>query len=728
MRIAFYTPRVSHLEPGVSGDRILVPNLLAGLERRGHEVEIISRVGVYDFWRGRVSARRLLAEAFAVRRRVRRFAPDAWLVYGTSPTYPDIFGWWQRPGRYVLLNTTGGRPVRLKRRWRRLFTYLHGRTLARADAVIAVREKSAELLRAAGVGEQKLLVLPPAAELWELVPPRDEARERLALPADAPVVLWLGRLTEPRADGKPWKTEWLFTLLEQFAATPVPPETVLLIVGDGAGRERAEKRIAELGLGERVRLAGAVPHHEVRWYYAACDLFAYVATSDRIWHAGLEAQACGRPLLTLRNSSSELVVEHGRTGLLAADLDEFRAKLGELASDRVLCETMGLAARAHMLRSHSVETRVRQIEALLDGHEWRPPRDAFARNGRPPQAGRSVLVTGGLGFIGSFVSEAFAARGDAVTIVDSGVSNVIEADELDAPPGAVRHLDLSVEDFLDEFPSLAGFELVVHCAAYVGPAAILRYPGRIGSAIVKGTAALIEACIRAEVPLLNFSSAEVYGRSGVLVEGSDIRVPARYNARIEYALGKLTAEAMCVMSGERGLRTAVLRPFNVAGPRQSSDGGFVLPTFVQQALAGEPLTVFATGEQRRALTSVRDICRFVTDHLDDAALERPRVFNVGNPANATTVYDLAVRVRDRLESSSAIVFADARAIHGPGYEEAESFEKLPDIRNARDLGWEPRIGLDQLIDETASYYREHEDVLAAKRQRRLSPYAALRRR
>lgn len=325
---------------------------------------------------------------------------------------------------------------------------------------------------------------------------------------------------------------------------------------------------------------------------------------------------------------------------------------------------------------------------------------------------REVLVTGGLGFIGSFVSESLAARGDHVTVVDSGVASVVEVNELDAGRGSIGYVPQDVVTFLKQQGSLGDFDLVVHCASFVGPASILGYTGKIAPAIITTTAHLIEACIEADVPLINFSSAEVYGKSGMLFEGSDMRIPPYYNARIEYALGKLSAEAMCSNNRERGLRSVTLRPFNVAGPRQSRFGGFVLPTFVQQALGGRPLTVFATGRQKRAFLAVADLCAFINDHLDPSVFSRGTVCNVGNPDNTTTIYDLAVRVRDQLGSSSEIVFVDARSIHGPTYQEAESFEKLPDIGIATALGWQPTIALGELIEQTAHYYRRHPDTRA----------------
>lgn len=716
MRIAFYSPRASHLKPGASGDRIFVPRLIAGLSALGHEVEIVSTVSVYDFWRGRVSADALAAEAAQVRARVEPFQPDAWLTYGATTTYPDLFGWWQGPGRYVHLNASVDDGSRLADPWRRLFGAAHRDSLARADAVVAVRQKTADLLRAVGVPDAKLWLLPPAVEVWGEPRPQDEARRRFGLPAEAPIILCVGRFTDPRADGRPWKTEWLLELIGLFASADVPANTILALAGEGGGRGRIEERLSDLNMGERVRLLGAVAHAEMPWLYAACDFFAYVATSDRIWHSALEAQACARPLVTLWNPTTELIVDDGRSGLLARDREEFKRELALLATERERCRALGEAARANVVAYHSLDVRVRQIEQLLTGEERDlelvHPARRPSRAPRAHHATRKVLVTGGLGFIGSFVSESLAKRGAKVTIVDSGVASVCEAADLDARSGSIEVVAAGVEEYVSRQRSLASFDLVIHCASYVGPAAILGHAGRIGPAIVRATSELIEACIRADIPLVNFSSAEVYGKSGMLFEGSDIRVPPHYNARIEYALGKLSAEAMCVNSKERGLRAVVLRPFNVAGPRQSRFGGFVLPTFVQQALARRPLTVFATGRQKRAFCAVRDLCRFINDHLDDAAFDNPRIYNVGNPGNTIEIYDLAVRVREMAGSSSEIVFADARAIYGRGYEEAESFEKLPDIRHAAELGWKPEVTLDELIEETIAYYRAHEDIRA----------------
>ncbi|MDQ3708255.1 MAG: NAD(P)-dependent oxidoreductase [Actinomycetota bacterium] len=319
-----------------------------------------------------------------------------------------------------------------------------------------------------------------------------------------------------------------------------------------------------------------------------------------------------------------------------------------------------------------------------------------------------MVVTGGLGFIGSHVADAFLARGHEVSIIDSMVASVTEGEEFEnhSRCTVVRR---SIEDYVASGGDFEGAERVIHAAAHVGPAGILQYRGKLGADIVRSTEAVIDGCVAADVPLCVFSSAEVYGRSGMLGEKDDIRVPTGYNARIEYAVAKTLTEAMTINSAARGLRPIVIRPFNVAGSRQSRAGGFVMPTFVQQALTGQAITVFATGDQVRAFTAASDLSRFLTNYMDQALASDNVIFNIGNPANATTIRDLAERVKRLLGSPSEVVHTDARSIHGPAYAEAESFEKVPALDAATALGWSPEIDLDALIMQTAGYYMMHGD-------------------
>jgi len=334
-----------------------------------------------------------------------------------------------------------------------------------------------------------------------------------------------------------------------------------------------------------------------------------------------------------------------------------------------------------------------------------------------------VVVTGGLGFIGSHVADAYLAAGDQVIIIDSQVASVIDGTEQEAHPHCTV-IRRSVEDFFEDGGSFEEVDRVVHTASHVGPAGILQYAGNLGSDMVRCAEYVLEGCLEADVPLCMFSSAEVYGRSGLLGEKDDIRIPTRYNARIEYAIGKTLIEAMTINSLRRGLKAFVIRPFNVAGSRQSQAGGFVMPTFVQQALSGHPITVFATGQQVRSFTSATDLSCFLTDFWDSALESGEPVFNIGNPDNSTTILGLAKRVKTLLNSPSETMYADAKKIHGPDYEEAESFEKVPALGAALEVGWRPQVGLDELILETADYYRTRADYRKEKEERQ-GAYASL---
>ena len=383
MRIASYVPRATYLEscPGgekhTSGDGMFITNMVAGLRRRGHQVKVVSRSDVRGFWQGRLPARRLLAEAAIVRGEVKRFSPDAWLVYATSVQYPDLFGWWQNPKRYVLLGCEGSGEARVKampRPWRGLYTYAFRKSLERADKVIAVRPMgelggAVEHLRSWGVPEERICFLPLAVKTWKRLPSREEARRVLGLQPEGPIVLCVSRLSLRRYEGdpRPGKAEAVIDLVRAFAA--LPSNAQLLLIGDGDGRRQVESEAARLKLSGRVHLAGQLEHNEIGWYYAACDFFAIpeMAESNRPYQALLEAQAAGRAVVTTDTALNRITTEPGRTALLAKDLPEFQSHMLTLAKDRSLCDEMGRAAADFVARSYSIEVRAAQVEKLLLG-------------------------------------------------------------------------------------------------------------------------------------------------------------------------------------------------------------------------------------------------------------------------------------------------------------------------------------------------------------------------
>jgi nucleoside-diphosphate-sugar epimerase len=301
-----------------------------------------------------------------------------------------------------------------------------------------------------------------------------------------------------------------------------------------------------------------------------------------------------------------------------------------------------------------------------------------------------ILITGALGFIGSHLADAYIAQGHDVIGVDNmsgNVVNEIDGMALTFHSDVATHLPVCAVDA----------DLVVHAASPVGAVALLSNDSIVAE-IIESTQAVLRYCERVDATLINISSSEVYGFSGVYRETDPCVVPHRLTHRLQYAAGKLAAEQLARTSR---VPSITVRPFNVAGPRQTSAKGFVLPTFVEQAINGEPLTVFG-GAQQRSLTAVWDVVDFIVRATSGMVFNgKGCIVNVGNPANRTTVDDLAHRVIDILGSDSGIRYTDGKTVHGPQYEEAEGVIKIPDITLARSLGWEPRIGLDDMITRTA---------------------------
>lgn len=326
------------------------------------------------------------------------------------------------------------------------------------------------------------------------------------------------------------------------------------------------------------------------------------------------------------------------------------------------------------------------------------------------QRKQRVLVTGGLGFIGSSLVESFVATGADVIVVDDCSSNVIEADELVSGPGTIEFVRSDITKYLLGSGRELDVDVVVHAACYVGAAGVLAHTGRIVRDSVAAAAEVVELCLRCDADLVFVSSSEVYGRSGVLSESMDLRVPPYMNARIEYGIAKLACEAMIVNSGHRGLRAVSLRPFNVVGPRQSRRGGFVLPTFVQQALGGRPLTVFSTGEQKRAFLAISDFVSAVRWLLDGRIAGSDQRLNIGNPANSVSILELASLVVDHVGADLKLVFTDGKCIYGPRYFEAESVDKLCDINKLNAQGWRATETLSGIISDTIEYYSQRRDV------------------
>lgn len=300
-----------------------------------------------------------------------------------------------------------------------------------------------------------------------------------------------------------------------------------------------------------------------------------------------------------------------------------------------------------------------------------------------------AIVTGGAGFIGSHLVDRLAADGWDVSVID----DFSTGDHVHAHP-RVRTHRMAIRSM--PFPMRA--DAIFHLASPVGPVGVLPLAGRIAPRVVADAERVALWATGLGCPLVDVSTSELYGpQDGACAEGLPRVTPEGHSARMEYAVAKLAAETMLLNTP--GLDVRIVRPFNVAGPRQKPDGGFVLPRFARQALAGDPLTVYAPGTQVRAMTHVADI----VDGLM-AVLVRGQagdVYNLGNPRNLTTPMELAGLVIDAAGIGGRVALVDPRDLWGPGFREAS--DKWPDATLARDrLGWEARIPLGRIVAEAVA--------------------------
>jgi len=277
-----------------------------------------------------------------------------------------------------------------------------------------------------------------------------------------------------------------------------------------------------------------------------------------------------------------------------------------------------------------------------------------------------ILITGGLGLIGSEIADQAVSRGDHVTIVDDGRASVVPYVE-----GAQN-----VEQSIQSYGGTEPFDVVIHAAAPVGPVAIIGQDVLVE--MFYSTLAACELARRLSCRLIVFSSSEVYGTAA---PGESLVVPDDWSHRTEYGVGKIVTEQIARRHySESGLPTAIIRPWNVTGVRQSGSKGFVFPRMAAQAIGGRPITVYTPGYQQRAFMDVADMAARTLDLID---AEDPREWSAvpldaATPTNAVRMVDLAMMFADHdLSRTGFARIVDPVEEHGPQFREAAAGTKLP---------------------------------------------------
>ena len=317
-----------------------------------------------------------------------------------------------------------------------------------------------------------------------------------------------------------------------------------------------------------------------------------------------------------------------------------------------------------------------------------------------------ILITGGAGFIGSHLAEALLEAGHEVFALDDLSTGCI--DNIAHLKGHPR-FHYTIDSVFNE-PLVAELvdraSVVFHLAAAVGVKLIVQEPVHTIETNVHGTEVILRHASKKRKLVFIASTSEVYGKSTAVPfkETADLVLGATTRHRWAYACSKALDEFLALAHWkERQLPVVIVRFFNTVGPRQTGQYGMVVPTFVHQALAGEPVTVFGDGMQSRSFTYVGDVVRALLKLMVE-----PRavgeVFNIGN-TEEVSILGLAERVKALTGSVSPIVTIPYDQAYEAGFEDMP--RRAPDLTKIRELiGYEPAVGLDEIIRRVVASQRD----------------------
>jgi len=319
-----------------------------------------------------------------------------------------------------------------------------------------------------------------------------------------------------------------------------------------------------------------------------------------------------------------------------------------------------------------------------------------------------ALVTGGAGFIGSYLCEHLLLLGHEVVVLDDLSTGRL---------GNIDHLkhrsdfDFRLGSILDEgavADAVSGVDAVFHLAAAVGVELVVRRPLEGLEINVRGSENVLAAAHAAGAKVLVTSSSEIYGKnySDRLSEGDDRVLGSPLKSRWSYSEGKAIEEILAYTYWrERGMATVIARLFNTVGPRQSDRYGMVLSRFVRQAVRGEPITVFGDGSQTRCFVAVSDVVPALFALLETPAAYGEAV-NVGS-TEEVSIAELAERVVRVAGSKSKIRFIPYDEAYEEGFEDMA--RRVPDITKAEALvGFRPTKTLDEIIEWLVRSERERQ--------------------
>ncbi len=315
------------------------------------------------------------------------------------------------------------------------------------------------------------------------------------------------------------------------------------------------------------------------------------------------------------------------------------------------------------------------------------------------------FLTGGAGFIGSHLAERLVGTGHTVVALDDlSTGRQANVDHLLGRPGFDLEIG-SVTDAPRVTELMDRCDATVHLAAAVGVRLIVEQPVHTIETNVRGTEVVLAAAAPKRKPVVIASTSEVYGKSARVpfAEDDDLVLGATVHSRWAYACSKALDEWLALAyAREKQVPVIIARLFNTVGPRQTGRYGMVLPSLAAQAVRGEPLTVFGTGEQTRCFAHVSDVVHAIQRLIETPAAVG-QVFNIGSDREVT-INRLAEMVRRAAGSRSPITHTPYAEAYAEGFEDMP--RRIPDLdKLRRTIGFRPSTSLEQIIADVVAEQR-----------------------
>lgn len=316
-----------------------------------------------------------------------------------------------------------------------------------------------------------------------------------------------------------------------------------------------------------------------------------------------------------------------------------------------------------------------------------------------------ILVTGGAGFIGSHLCDLLISRGEEVHVIDDLSTGSLEnIAHLNNNPRFQYCIDTILNVPVME-QLITDCDCIVHLAAAVGVKYVLENPLSSIETNILGTETALKLANRYKKKILVASTSEVYGKHthAPLKEDDNLIYGPPSTMRWSYAASKLVDEFTALAYHRtKKLDTIIIRCFNTIGPRQTGLYGMVVPRFIQQALRDEPITVFGDGKQTRTFTFINDVVEAVYK-LINCEQGAGEVVNIGG-TEEISIADLAIKIKDLVESSSEIVFIPYDKAYGKDFE--DMMRRVPSVEKLHSLvGFVPKTTLEKILKNTIEYFR-----------------------